>query len=350
MTRYVFAIPGDLATPTGGYVYARKILPLLAQRLGIKLCPLPAGFPLASQAEVREAVASLAAFNAPGTVFFIDGLAYGALPVTELDALKGPIVALVHHPLGLEEGLTPSEKAQLLKTEDEALALARHVVVPSHGTVRELTRLFSVSAGKITVAEPGILRGKRASGASAGQPFHIVSVGSLTPRKGYGVHIDALNEVRDLPWRATIAGSLDRSPETAALVRGKLSEYGFEERVRLAGQLDEATLSALYSSADVFALASLYEGYGMAFAEAIAHGLPVVASGEGAVRDTVPSSAGFVCAAGDAAGFAEALRSLLSNVALRREKAEGAWRHGQTLPNWTRTADTIAKVLKQAAE
>ena len=349
MTRCVFAVPGDLATPTGGYVYARKILPLLAERLGIELCALPAGFPLASEAELHEAAASLAAFDAPGRVFFIDGLAYGALPVSTLEALKGPIVALVHHPLSLEEGLTPSEKAHLLKTEQEALALARHVVAPSHGTVRELTRLFSVPAGKITVAEPGILRGTRASGASAGQPLHIASVGNLTPRKGYGVLIDALNEVRDLPWRATIAGSLDRSPETAALVGRKLSEYGFEERVRLAGQLEEATLSALYTSADIFALASLYEGYGMAFAEAIAHGLPVVASGDGAVSDTVPSSAGFVCAAGDVAAFAEALRSLLSNTALRREKAEGAWRHGQTLPAWTRTADTIAKVLEQAA-
>jgi glycosyltransferase involved in cell wall biosynthesis len=271
------------------------------------------------------------------------------MPVSTLEALNGPIVALVHHPLGLEEGLTPSEKAHLLKTEEEALALARHVVVPSHGTVRELTRLFSVPAGKITVAEPGILRGKRASGASARQPLHIVSVGSLTPRKGYGFLIDALNEVRDLPWRATIAGSLDQSPETAALVWRKLSEYGFEERVRLAGQLDEETLSALYSSADVFALASLYEGYGMAFAEAMAHGLPVVASGEGAVRDTVPSSAGFVCAAGDVAAFAEALRSLLSNAAQRREKAEGAWLHGQTLPNWASTAATIAQVIEHAA-
>jgi glycosyltransferase involved in cell wall biosynthesis len=177
-----------------------------------------------------------------------------------------------------------------------------------------------------------------------------VSVGSLSPRKGYGILIDALDEVRDLPWRATIAGSLDRSPETIALVRRKISEYGFKERVQLAGQLDEATLSPLYSSADVFALASLYEGYGMAFAEAIAHGLPVVASGEGAVSDTVPRSAGFVCAAGDEAAFAEALRSLLSNAALRREKAEGAWRHGQTLPAWTRSADTIAQVIERASE
>ena len=349
MTLCAFAIPGDLATPTGGYVYARKILPLLAKRLRIEVCQLPAGFPLASEAELDEAAAALAALDTPGTVFFIDGLAYGALPVSTLESLKGPIVALVHHPLGLEEGLSPSEKAHLLQTEEEALALAEHIVAPSHGTARELTRLFSVPARKITVAEPGVLRGKRAQGAPAGQPPHIVSVGTMTPRKGYGVLIDALNVVRDSPWRATIAGSLDRSPETTALVRRKLTEYGLEERVRLAGQFDEATLSSLYSSADIFALASFYEGYGMAFAEAMAHGLPVVASGEGAVRDTVPISAGFVCAAGDMAAFAEALRVLLSNAALRREKAEGAWRHGRTLPDWACTANTIAHILKQAA-
>ena len=271
-----------------GICLCAQIFPLLAERLDIELCPLPAGFPLASEAELHETAASLAAVDAPGTVFFIDGLAYGALPVPMLDALKGPIVALVHHPLGLEEGLSPSEKALLLKSEEEALALAQHIVVPSYGTVRELTQLFNVPEGKITVAEPGILRGNRAPGSPAGALLHIVSVGTLTPRKGFGVFIDALNEVRDLPWRATIAGSPDQSPETAALIRQKISDYGFEERVRLAGQLDEATLSALYSSGDIFALASFYEGYGMAFAEAIAHGLPVVASGDGAVRDTVP--------------------------------------------------------------
>jgi glycosyltransferase involved in cell wall biosynthesis len=349
MTLCAFAIPGDLATPTGGYVYARKILPLLVERLRIEVCQLPAGFPLASEAELEEAAVALAAHDTPGTVFFIDGLAYGALPASALQLLKAPLVALVHHPLGLEEGLTPSEKSHLLKTEEEALALAGHIVAPSHGTARELMQLFGVAARKITIAEPGILRGKRAKGAPAGAPPHIVSVGTMTPRKGHVLLIDALSRVRDLPWRATIAGSLDRSQETTALVRRKLTEYGLEERVRLAGQLDEAALSSLYSSADIFALASFYEGYGMAFAEAMAHGLPVVASGEGAVRDTVPASAGFICAAGDSAAFAEALRVLLSNASLRKEKAEGAWRHGRTLPDWAHTAGTIAHVLKQAA-
>ncbi len=349
MTRCVFAIPGDIATPAGGYVYARKILPLLAERLTIEVCALPAGFPLPSEAEVNEAAAALSAAGASGAVLFIDWLAYGALPAAVLARLQSPIVALAHHPLGLEQGLSEAEKIHLLRTEGEALAFARHIVVPSQGTARELVRLFGVAPEKITVAEPGILRGARARGAPEGEPLHIVSAGTLTPRKGFGVLAGALNEVRDLQWRVTIAGSLDLSPETTALVRQKIAEYGLEDRVRLAGQLDEAAISALYSSGDVFALASFYEGYGMAFAEAMAHGLPVVASGEGAVRETVPPEAGFVCSPGDVAAFADALRSLLSNADMRREMAEGAWRHGQGLPNWESTADVIAQVLDQAA-
>ena len=350
MTHCVFAFAGDLATPTGGYLYARKVLQLLAERLRVELCPLGGGFPLPSKAGLASAAAALALADTPGAVFLIDGLAYGALPAPVISSLNGPVVALAHHPLGLEEGLLLSEKAHLLKTEAEALTLARHIVVPSPASLREVVELFGVPAEKITIAEPGILRGKRAAGTPAGEPLHIVSVGSLTPRKGYGVLIDALNEVRDLPWRSTIAGSPDLSPPAAALVRQKIAEYGLGGRVQLAGQLGEAALSALYSSGDMFALASLYEGYGIAFAEAMTHGLPVIASGDGAVADTVPASAGFVCQAQDVAAFAGALRALLSDARLRREKAGSAWRHGQTLPAWENTADIIANALKSAVQ
>ncbi len=349
MTRCLFVISGDLHAPAGSYLYARKILPLLRERLSVELCQLPDGFPLPTKAALRQTEVALAALDQPGTVFLVDWLVCGALPRSRLDALRQPVVALAHHPLSLEEGLCASDKALLLKTEAEALAKASHIVTPSQGAAREFQDLFDLSGSKITVAEPGILRGARATGTSPGQPRHIVSVGSLTPRKGFGVLIDALSEVRDLPWTVTIAGSPDLSPETAGHIRSKISRYGLDDRVRLVGQLSEAAVSALYTSGDIFALASLYEGYGMAFAEAMAHGLPVVASGEGAVRDTVPEAAGILCPAGDALAFAEALRLILSNHALRRDKAEAAWQYGQTLPSWTQTADTIAGVLESMA-
>src|ERR1700750_1101934 len=111
MIRCAFAIPGDLSTPTGGYTYARKILPLLAERIDISVCALPGGFPFPSATELKATEAALEAFDGPDCVFLFDGLAYGAMPAEFIMRLKGVAVALIHHPLGLEEGLPPDEKA-----------------------------------------------------------------------------------------------------------------------------------------------------------------------------------------------------------------------------------------------
>jgi glycosyltransferase involved in cell wall biosynthesis len=347
MTRCVFAIPGSLATPNGGYAYARKILPLLAGRMEMQICRLPDSFPVLSDAERRQAREAIAAWDRPGTVFLIDSLAFAALPAPFLASVTSPIAALAHHPLALEQGLSSADKARLLRLEGEALACCKAIAVPSAATAGELTSLFGVPAGKIVIAEPGILRGRRAAGSAAGEPLHIVSVGTLTPRKGFAVLAQALGLLRALPWRWTIAGALDLSPQTVAEVRAKISACGLGHRVHFAGQLDEASVSALYSSGDIFALASYYEGFGMAFAEAIAHGLPIVASGDGAVADTVPPAAGFVCAAGAVSDIAEALQALLCDEPLRRAKAGAAWQHGQTLPDWPGTAATIAGLLER---
>jgi glycosyltransferase involved in cell wall biosynthesis len=88
----------------------------------------------------------------------------------------------------------------------------------------------------------------------------------------------------------------------------------------------------------------------MAFAEAMAHGLPVVASGEGAVRDTVPLEAGFVCPVGDAHAIAAAIRALLTDRSLCAEKANAAWSFGQGLPKWEDTARMIAGALRRVLE
>jgi glycosyltransferase involved in cell wall biosynthesis len=347
VTRCVFAIPGSLATPTGGYAYARKILPLLLRHMETQICPLPAAFPFPSAADLTQAARALAHADLPGTAFLIDGLAFGAMPAGLIANIKSPVAVLVHHPLSLDDDLPAAERQRLLHLEGRALALARAIIVPSPGTAQALAELFAIPPARITIARPGILRGKRALGAPAGQPLHIVSAGSLTPRKGYPVLADALHQVSDLPWHATIAGSPELSPETAAQVNQKISVCGLEDRVRFVGELDEEALSALYSSGDIFALASHYEGYGMVFAEAMAHGLPIVASGGGAVAGTVPPEAGFVCPAGDAKAIASALRALLLDGNLRQAKAEAAWRHGQTLPQWPETAAIIAGALQR---
>ena len=347
MARCVFAIPGDLDTPTGGYTYARKVIPFLAERFELQICKLPHTFPFPSSLDLEVTAKALAAADRSGAVFLIDGLAFGTFPAALIETLRSPIAVLLHHPLGLEEGPSASQKNALLKSEETALKYAAHIVVSSAATAKDVSRLFSMDPSRITVAEPGVMRGTRSSAPEPGAPLHIVSVGTVVPRKGYNVLLDAFDLIRDLNWRATIAGALDRSEDAVQTLKAKIAQYGLSQRVTLAGALNERSISALYTSGDIFALASLYEGYGMAFAEAMAHGLPVVASGDGAVKDTVPAEAGIYCETGNARTFADALRTLIVDGEIRRAKADEAWRHAATLPSWDNTAAEIASVLNR---
>jgi glycosyltransferase involved in cell wall biosynthesis len=94
---------------------------------------------------------------------------------------------------------------------------------------------------------------------------------------------------------------------------------------------------------------SRYEGYGMAFAGALASGLPVVAARAGAVPGTVPPDAGILVPPEDAPAVREALYALLTDRELRRRLSDAAWAHAQTLPRWTDTARIIAAVLGEVA-
>ena len=135
MVEVAFAVPGDLATPTGGYAYARRMLELLpAQGLSVRHVELPASFPHPIAADLAQTERLLHSMP-DDAVLLIDGLAYGAMPRTVIRALRRPIVALVHHPLSLETGLAPERQLELLNSELAALAEARWIIATSAGCV-----------------------------------------------------------------------------------------------------------------------------------------------------------------------------------------------------------------------
>jgi glycosyltransferase involved in cell wall biosynthesis len=338
--------PGAIDTPSGGYAYDRRILAgLKAQGFDGTPLSLKGGFPCPTADEIGAALAALAA-TPSGTVLLADGLALGALPGETLRRLGRPVVALVHHPLALETGLSDEIAARLLESEAGALAAASAVIAVSPETRRMLVERYGVPPEKITLALPGTAPAARVP--ADGHPPRLIAVGSLTPRKGYGVLLDALDRLSDLDWTLTIVGSPEFEPETARAIADRAA--GFGPSIRLAGALGVAALDEAYAAADIFVHPSFYEGYGMVLAEALRRGLPVICTTGGAAGETVPDGAGLKVPPGDAEALAAALRPLLTDPARRRMMADAAFAAGTALPDWSDTVAVIGRVLMEVAD
>ena len=349
VTRAAFVIPGDINLPTGGYGYDRRVLALLPS-VGVDTehVQLAGTYPNPSSADLDAAECKLA--HLPASLpLLIDGLAFGAMPRDVVARIRQPVVALCHHPLALEAGLAPEQLAHFRQSETAALAVARHVIATSPMTRQILLSEFGVPAARITVAEPGTDAAERAMGSGAGSagPVQLLAVGSIVPRKGYDVLVQALAGLVDRNWQLTIAGPDDRSPETTRAVRAAIAKVGLGDRIAMIGAVGAARLDCLYAAADLFVMPSLFEGYGMVLAEAMARGLPIVCTTGGAAADTAPDAAALKVAPGDADAFRDAVARALGDAGLRQRMADAAWTAGQSLPRWTDTARIIADVLKK---
>jgi glycosyltransferase involved in cell wall biosynthesis len=336
-------VPGDIELPTGGYVYDRRILSMLPD-YGVQpeLLALPGSFPFPTAADLDHTVKLLADAPADAPLLF-DGLAFGAMPRALIERLPQRIIALVHHPLYLESGLDEAHMAALKASEAAALSLARHVIVTSPATKRILVAEFGVPIPKITVAEPGTDPAARASGT--GTPMQLLSVGAISPRKGYDVLVEALKPLAGLDWRLTIAGATDRNPAAVASLEAAIADAGFHDRIRLSGTVVPATLAKFYDTCDLFVMPSLFEGYGMVLAEAMARGLPIVCTTGGAASETVPNAAALKVAPGHPIFLSAALEKALRDKRLRTRMADASWEMGRTLPPWTETTRRIAAAV-----
>jgi glycosyltransferase involved in cell wall biosynthesis len=345
--RVAFVVPGSLETPTGGYAYDRRIINEL-EHLGwhVGLADVGGEFPWPSEATLRTARARL--MNLPaGWPVVIDGLALGAMAniASEL-ARRNPVLALVHHPLALEWGLSDEQASVLRRSERNALASVHAVIVTSPATARIVASDYGVPADRITVVRPGNDAVPRARGRRYGV-VHLLSVGAVVPRKGFGLLVESLAMLADLPWKVTIAGDLTRHPTTAAALHADISHHSLGERIVTLGAVSSEQLAALYDSADLFVLASYFEGYGMAYAEALAHGLPVIGTKAGAIPETVPERAGLLVPPGDPAALAEALRRAITDSGLRESLSAAALEAASQLPTWSQSAAIFAGALQR---
>jgi glycosyltransferase involved in cell wall biosynthesis len=339
-----FLVPGDLGTRTGGYTYDRHIIEgLRVRHWQIEVLSLGEGYPT-PEAAALERAAHLVEALPDGALAVVDGLAFGVLPeLVREHAQRLDWVALVHHPLALETGLDAARRQALFDSERRALAHARGVIVTSPSTARALAD-FDVEAPRIVVVEPGTEPAPLATG-SAGDVLSLLCVATVTPRKGHALLIEALARLKERRWVLHCAGSLTMDPACASSLVQAIDANGLQGRVLLHGEQDEAGLRALYAAADAFVLPSFHEGYGMALAEALAHGLPVISTRAGAIPDTVPDAAGMLVTPGDVVELRAALQRLMDDSGLRAQLGVGARAARGRLPSWAQSSARFASAL-----
>jgi len=264
---------------------------------------------------------------------------------------------LVMNPQGMEEhkagGVKGLALARLRKLSREAAGLADRVIATDEATREEVPRLLGVPRARVVVLPNGVdedeIRNATPSDpegvaheaipALEGAFPVFLSAGRMEAYKGFGDILRALQRLQGslAPRWAWVAvgegperGRLARTVALRRAVRTALPKQGTRLRwdthhIHLPGQVSERLLHALYERADIFVHATRYEGSSLVTLEAMAHGLPVVATRAGGIPDKVSDETGRLVAPGDVAGLARAMSELADDAALR----ESLGRHGR---------------------
>lgn len=344
--RIALLVPGPFDTVSGGYIYDRRLVEGL-RALGheMQVAELPGRHPLPDEAATAGARAALDALDGTWRLV-IDGLGLPAFAPCLEELERRRTVGLIHHPTALEHGNPGPVRDELRRIEATMFPRLARLVATSPLTARRLPGDFGADPDRIGVVEPGTDPSPRSPG-SGGPGCAILSLATLIPRKGHDVLLRALATLPDLDWRLTIAGG-GRDPVHANGLRALAEELGIAQRVAFPGEVVAEAVEALWQGADLFALASHWEGYGMAVAEALARGLPVAVTSGGALAELVPVEAGVVSPPGDHVSLGKAMRRVIFDTDLRREMAQAAWEAGQKLPRWEDRAAAFVAELEKA--
>jgi glycosyltransferase involved in cell wall biosynthesis len=333
--RLALIVPGPIDQVTGGYLFARHIVEeLRARGDDVAVIELAGAFPDAD-ATAHDAAARALAALPNGAIAVIDGLGLlGFDACLARETLRLKLIGFIHHALADETGSELDRIAYFRDAERRLLPLLRGAVCPSRNTAEVLIG-YGVAEDRIAITPPGTAKPVAARPRDAfRRPLQLLAVATVTPRKGHRVLIEALAGIDRAAWRLDCIGSLTRDLDCVAELRALIARHRLEENVRLLGERRPEQLPRAYDDADLFVLPSYLEGYGMAFAEALSYGLPIIATTGGAIPYTVPERAGLLVPPGEVAALHDALARAISDRALLARLSDGAQRAGAGLPDW----------------
>lgn len=266
-------------------------------------------------------------------------------------AVNAPLVSIVHH-LRISEQHPRLFRPLYRAVETRYLSTVDAWIYNSQ-TTRQSVEQVTGGDRPYVVAYPS---GSRFEGFSVEQieqrvkqdrPLQVVFVGSLIRRKGLHTLIEALAYLPDQAAELTIIGNAEADPIYTRAIRRQIGESGLAERVKLTGVLPADQLRDYLAGADVLAVPSQYEGFGIVYLEGMAFGLPAIASTGGAAHEIItPGQDGFLVPPGDSKALADCLQTLQSNPRQHLSMSLAARARFESHPTWVESAAQIEFFLR----
>lgn len=330
-----FVVPDGIDDParvSGGNAYDRRLREQLAAL----------GWVVHTREIDADATPDALADLPADALVLVDGLVGVRSPhVVEAASDRVRVVVLAHMVVAADAGADPPS----IEAERRTLRCARRVITTSEWARGELVERGLVAADRVSVAVPGtdeapLARGTESRGS-------MLCVGAVVPHKGQDTVVDALAALEpQLRWSCTMTGSLTTDRAFSARVTARAAEAGLSERISWTGVLTGPQLDAAYGSADLLVAPSRAESYGMAVAEALRRGIPVVASRVGGIPEAVaPGAAAMLVPPGRPDELSAVLRRWITDPALRARLTEAARRDAASRPSWISTAEAVDEAL-----
>lgn len=338
-----FFIPGDLNTLTGGYIYDKKIVEGL-KRIGhhVAVHLIPGNFPFPTDDDLVFCQKEVDAIP-KGNVIILDSLIFGAIPeILSKARAHHPIVAIIHLPISHQENHT--DQNAVAEREFRALLLANRIVVTSPFS-KNLLITSGIHADIIDVIIPGV-EVLLTKNSYSRMPFRLLTIANYTSNKGYLLLIEALREISHLHWVLHCYGNKHFDLHYAESLLDLIVSYDLQNRIFLHDAISGSDLSQAYATSDILIHPSGFETYGMVLSEALAHGIPVMASDGGAIPDTVPSSMGVFFKAGDQASFGITIQQLLEDPGLYHQLCSNVFGYRSKMQLWEITVSDFEKSLR----
>lgn len=353
--RVGLVIYGSLDTVSGGYLYDRRLVNAL-RRAGdeVDIISLPwrsYGRHLTDNMSAQL----LRRMRGDYDVLLQDELNHPSLAWANgrLGPARPPIVAIVHH-LRACERRPAWQNGFYLLVEKHYLNSVDAFIYNSQTTQEEVEAMTGCPRPHL-VAYPGgdrllpFARPNQAEASRDPAPLRLLFVGNLIPRKGLHTLLMALTRVK-ADWRLRVVGDPSIDPAYAGRARRMAEQTGIAGRITWRGPVDDADLAAEMDAADVLAVPSEYEGFGIVYLEGMAFGLPALATTAGAAREIITDAEnGFLVTPDDTAALAARIELLAADRALLARLSVSARARFAAHPSWEETMTAVREFLLQIA-